>query len=91
MTCRRSTPAAKGDQAFTPHVQPGWNSVMPMIDIDVALELLHAVQRKALHELTQRSEAARVPLPNVLDPAKVGIADTCSNSSSKLSPRSCLT
>ena len=49
---------------------------MSMIGIDVALELLHAVRRKALDELTQRSEGAGVQLPNVLDPAVVGIADT---------------
>ena len=46
-----------------------------MIGINIGLEPLHAVPRKALGELAQWPKAARVPVPNFLSAAMVGVAD----------------
>jgi hypothetical protein len=46
-----------------------------MIGINIALEQLHAARRKALGELAQWPKAERVPIPNILGTAVVGIAD----------------
>ena len=48
---------------------------MPMICIDILLEPLHAVRGQAFGELAQRPKAARVPVPNFLSAAMVGVAD----------------
>ena len=56
-------------------MQPCCHGVVAMIGIDIALEPLRKIRRKALGELAQRPETARVPLPNVIDAAMVGIAD----------------
>ena len=69
------SPPANGQQIFTLHVQPGRDSVVLMVGINIVLEPLHAVRREALGKLAQRSEAARVPAPNVLSTVMVGIAD----------------
>ena len=66
---------ANGEQIFALHMQPGRDGVVPMIGVDIVLEPLHAVRRKALGELAQRPKAARVPVPNFLSAAMVGIAD----------------
>jgi hypothetical protein len=68
-------PPANGEQILALHVQPGRNNVVPMIGIDIVLEPLHAVWRKALGELAQRPKAARVPAPNILSAVMVRIAD----------------
>ena len=68
-------PPANGEQIFALHVQPGRDSVVPMVGINIVLKPLHAVRRKALGKLAQRPKAARVPAPNVLSATMVGIAD----------------
>ena len=46
-----------------------------MIGINIALERLYAVGREAFGELTQGPKAARVPIPNIISAAMIGIAD----------------
>jgi len=46
-----------------------------MISVDVALEVIKAISRKALGELAQRAKTARVPVPNVVGAAVIGVAD----------------
>src|SRR5262249_15549946 len=66
---------ADGQQIFTPNVQPGRDGVEPMIAVDVAFEVLPAIRRKTLSELAQRAKAARVPFPDIVGAAMVGITD----------------
>src|SRR5215471_8898181 len=68
------TPADR-EQIFTPNVQPRRDGVVPMIAVDVAFEVLPAIRRKTLSELAQRAKAARVPFPDIVGAAMVGITD----------------
>ena len=70
-----SPPTAHGEQVFAVYVQSGWNNVVLMIGIDIVLKPLNAVWRKTLGELAQRPKTARVPVPNFLSAAMVGVAD----------------
>ena len=53
------------------------DSAMPMKGIDIVLKPLNAVWRNTLGELAQRPKGARVPVPNFLSVAMVGVADAC--------------
>src|SRR5262249_12958944 len=68
------TPADR-EQIFPPNAQPRWNGVFAVIGVDVALELRDAIRRKTLDELPQRTKTARVPVPDVVGAAGIGVAD----------------
>src|SRR5262245_12337200 len=71
----RSPPAAECQKIFALYMQPSRHGVVVMIGVDITFEQGRAIRRQALGELAQRPEAARVPVPNVVDAAMIGVAD----------------